>query len=403
VLRLAAGLLRGPGFVDDGYTFYAEIAHTFWSGEGLCYAPGVECAQRMPLYPIVVAPLLASGAAYPWLIVVQAGLGAVQPLVAHALARPWFGAQAAAIAAVAAALNPYAVWHDSSFQDTALFNALITSSVLVLIRSVRLRRRAGLLVAGLLLALAMVTTIRMALFVPAAVLWVVAASTSVSWRDRFFDAGLVAAPVILLLGIWTARNARVVGAPVLTTESGLSLWLANNAETMHVLPNRSVDLLEEVAWTALGRDEQDRIRSLSGDSVAQDREYARLAIEYVQRRPWAVVAAALSKVTVAFSGWLSPSREWRLQLGYLVVMGPITLLALIGWWRAKRVESGHVLIALLVASFAVTTAVFWAHTSHGSFLQPLLMVYAASMIPPMRSVLIKTDDVPTSAAARHRA
>ena len=231
LLRLSAGLAKGPDFVVSGYTFYAELARTFWAGQGLCYQPGLECAQRMPLYPIVVAPFLAAEAAYPWLIVLHAALGALQPVFAYALAVRLFTVPVALVAAVGTALNPYAVIHGPSFQDTVVFNFLMSLAVLLLIWSADHRDRLTSVLAGLALALAMLTTIRLALFIPFAIAWVILAQHQAPWRERVLRGGPVAAPVVLLLGGWMARNARVVGAPVLTTEAGLSLWLANSAAT----------------------------------------------------------------------------------------------------------------------------------------------------------------------------
>lgn len=383
LLRLAAGLSRGPDFVEHGYAFYAELARTFWNGDGLCYAPGVECAQRMPLYPILIAPFVATGTAYPWLILLQAAIGALQPLLAYGLATRLFSSPVALLAAVATAVNPYAVVHGPSFQDTVVFNLLMSASVLLLIRAAAARRRAACLAAGLLLALAMLTTIRMALFIPVALAWVWFAWREEHWRERLVGAGLVAAPVVLLLGAWVLRNVRVVGAPVVTTEAGLSLWVANNGTTMEILPNQTIDLVEERARSRLSLPLRRRIRALADRRVALDRLYARLAMEYVSNRPRQVLVAATQKVLLSFAGWLSPVRDWPSQAVYLMIFGPLNGLALVGLWRARNAGPGHVLVLLLFASFALTTAVFWAHTSHRSFLHVFKIVYAASVIAPL--------------------
>jgi 4-amino-4-deoxy-L-arabinose transferase-like glycosyltransferase len=271
LLRLSAGLSRGPDFVDHGYSFYADIARTFWDGDGLCYAPGIECAQRMPLYPLLVSPFIASGTAYPWLIVLKAAIGALHALLVYALATSLFSTRIALVAAAAAAANPYAVVHGPSFQDTVVFNALMTAAVYLLIRTAATRSLITCLLAGIALALAMLTVVRMMLFVPVALAWVWYAWREEGWRRQLIGTGLAAAPIVLLLGAWVERNQRVVGAPVLTTEAGLSLWLANNGATMRVLPNRSVDLVEALAWSELGLPDRQRLGALSDSPVALDR------------------------------------------------------------------------------------------------------------------------------------
>lgn len=383
LLRLAAGLAKGPEFVDEGYAFYAEIARNFSAGFGLCYAPGIECAQRMPLYPLLVAPFLAHDAAYPWLIVLKAALGALQPVLAYLLAARLFSAPVGLVAAVATAFNPYAVIHGPSFQDTVVFNLLMSLSVLLLIRSADTGRRVTAALAGLALALAMLTTIRLALFVPLALAWVALAPRQIAWRERTLRSGVVAAPLVMLLGVWMVRNHHVVGAPVLTTEAGLSLWVANHPVTFDILPSRSIDLVEERAWSQLTRQQRRDARALADSPVGQDRYLAGLAMDYMASRPAETARKAAIKVLVSFAGWLSPAREWPVQLAYLAVFGPLNVLALIGLWRARHAGPAHALLVLLFAAFVITTAVFWAHTSHRSFLHVFKFVYAASVVMPL--------------------
>ena len=48
-------------------------------------------------------------------------------------------------------------------------------------------------------------------------------------------------------------------------------------------------------------------------------------------------------------------------------------------WRARR-HADHLLAPALLAAFAATTAVYWAHTSHKSVIDALLFVYAAGAL-----------------------
>ena len=382
LLRLISGLAKGPDFVGNGYEFYADIARTFWDSNGLCYAPNYGCAVRVPLYPVLVAPFLAMGTAYPWLIVLKAAVGAMQPLLAYELGSLLFTRRIAMVAAVGAALNPYAIVHGPSFQETVIFNALISFTVVLLLHAVRRNDLAISLAAGLALALATLTSVRLALFVPIAVAWMLAPRQGAAVATRVIHSVCVALPLVLLVGGWMTRNARVVGAPVLTTEFGLSLWLANNPETTAFLPGRSIDLVEEPAWLRLQEYDRESITALSDSAVAEDRYYARLAIDYIADHPWTTLSSALRKVALSFAGWMSPARDWPVQIGYLVIFGPLHVIGLAGLWRQRYAGSHHLLVTLLVIAFAITTAAFWAHTSHGSFLHVFMFVYAASMIPP---------------------
>lgn len=383
--RLAAGLSRGPGFVEEGYSFYEALARTWLSGGGLCYDPFVDCTIRMPLYSLAVAPFLAAGAVYPWLIVFQALLDASLVWLAYAMASQLFNGRVGMVAALATALNPYAVAHASSFQETAVFNALIALAIYLLITASRtgspLRYAGG----GIVLALAMLTTVRMALFLPLAVIWAVLSGPGATPAMRVKRGAMVSLPIVLLLGGWALRNERLIGAPVLSTESGLSLWIGNNPTTMSVLPNQTVDLVEDRAWRVLTVEQQQAIASLQDDPAAQDRYYARLAWSYTASQPIDALTAAVRKVWYGWVGWLSPAYEWPLQLGYALVFLPLNVFALVGLWRARRLGGPHTLVQLLVVAFVITTAVFWAHTSHRSFLHLFEIIYAGSVLTRVRT------------------
>lgn len=380
LLRLISGLAKGSGFVDDGYAFYADIARTFWDGNGLCYSANDGCAVRMPLYPLLVAPFLAAGAVYPWLIVFTAAVGAMQSLIAYGLGAVLFDRRVAWVAAIGAAINPYAVLHGPSFQETAVFNLLMSTTVLLLIHAARRADPAISLTAGLSLALAMLTTARMMLFVPVALAWMMVGRRGLALRASVIQAACVTLPVVLLLGGWVARNARVVGAPVMTTEFGLSLWLANNPLTTAFLPDRSIDLLTPQAWSLISRDQRRALSQLGDSAVATDRFFANMAMDYIEGHPGQIAAGVFRKIVYSFTGWLSPAREWPVQMAYFAIFAPLNVLGLMGMWRRCRSGSGHVLVMLLVLTFTVTTAVFWSHTSHRSFLHVFLIVYAASEV-----------------------
>ena len=385
LLRLLAGLMRGPDFVDEGYSFYATLARTWLAGGGFCYDPFVDCTIRMPLYPLLVAPFLAADAAFPWLIVLQSLVDAALVWIAYAMATELFNARAGVVAAVATAFNPYAITHASSFQETVIFNALITVAIYLLITASRAGNPRHYAAAGTLLALATLTTVRMAFLLPVAVIWAAMSGPDATLPTRARRAALVGVPIVLLLGGWALRNQQLIGAPVLSTESGLSLWIANNPLTMSVLPNQSIDLVEDRARGLLAEEHQRAIASLESDPVAQDQYYARLGWRYIATQPAAALSGGVKKAWFGWVGWLSPARDWPIQLAYALVFLPLNVLALVGLWRARRLGGPHTLMRLLVVTFLITTAVFWAHTSHRSFLHLFEIIYAASVLTKVRT------------------
>lgn len=377
--RLGYRLSHGEAaFLEHGYTFYLDLADSYLRGYGFCFPGGVDCAVRVPVYPLFLSFFLERDWLYPGLPMVQAAISASRCLIAYGIGATLFDRRAGLIAAGLAAINPYSVVHSTALQDTSLFNVLTGLAIYLLLRSRAENRGAGFrLLAGTILAAATLTTVRLILFVPLALAWV-ALPSGADRRWRFRDAALVAIPVLLMVGGWTLRNWYVVGTPVLTTESGISLWVANNAATFEFLPDRSVDEIAAVAYERLPESRQRQLDA-TGDAVESNRLLTRWALEYMREHPWQTLVNMIRKVAWSFSGQLSPAQGWLRQVGYAAFIVPLHVLALIGWWSRPRQDdtpTGHLLVALLFVAFVVTTAVFWAHTSHKSTLHSFLCVYA---------------------------
>jgi hypothetical protein len=376
-VRVAYRLSIGEAaFLTSGYTFYRDIAESFLSGRGFCLGPGTSCAIRVPLYPLLVSAFVHWNWLYPGLPITQAAISASGCLVAYGIASTLFNRRAGLIAAGLTATDPYSVVHSTAMQDTALFNLLIAFGIYLLLQSRDPRRAAGVsLSAGLMLGLATLTTVRLTLFLPFAILFAaLPAEPARRWRIR--QAMWVTIPIVLLVGGWVVRNWYTVGAPVLTTESGLSLWVAHNPATFEFLPDRSVDGIYDVAYERLPEDRK-ALLALPGQEVAVDRQLARWAIDYMRADPGQTLLNMGRKVAWAFSGQLSPAREGLRQLAYAAYLTSLHLMAVVGWWRSRGQPGGHLLICFLFVAFAITTAVFWAHTSHTTTLHLFVGVYAS--------------------------
>jgi len=320
---------------------------------------------------------VANDLAYPWLLALQALIGTGTVLAAGAIGAVLFSRRVGLIAAVVSALNPYAVVHGPSLQDTVVINFFCAAAILLLLAWWRSLRVWQVAVASTGLGLMVLTSARMLPLAALVCAWIAATH----WRDRRVVVAVIA-PAMLLVGAWHVRNAFVVGAPVLTTESGLSLWMGNHPDMLDIYPGRSIDELTDVAWASLEESTRHRLQALEHDPVARDRAYASLALESFTRRPIQTSLAALQKVLVSFGGWLSPARSWPIQLGYAALFIPLNVLALAGLWRARRAGPGHALVLIVFAAYVVTIAVFWGHTSHRSYVHIFKIVYAVSVIEP---------------------
>jgi hypothetical protein len=134
------------------------------------------------------------------------------------------------------------------------------------------------------------------------------------------------------------------------------------------------------SYEELPIDRQRALEALNGRDIARDRLLASWGWEYVSEHPGGALWKAGRKLWSVTSGRLSPSygRSQLQLLGYTLVFAPTHLLAVIGLWRKRHSWHGHLLMGFVLLAFAATTAVFYAHTSHKSYLDVFLFVYAAA-------------------------
>jgi Dolichyl-phosphate-mannose-protein mannosyltransferase len=384
--RVLARAWRGEAdFLEFGYTFYLDLAANWLVGHGLCSAIAQDCAKRMPLYPLFLAPFVWSGWLYPGIMLVQAAIGAAVVWPAWKLGQLWFGNRAGLAAAAITAFAPYAVVHDTALQDTVLVNALVFLGVWLLVAGSRRRSSVWALTSGsTALALAVLTTARVAFVLPAAALWVLVTAWGAldgAWR-RIVAVGL---PMVLLIGLWLLRNFLIVGAPVLTTERGSSLWWGNSPVTMQYFPRRSIDLAAAASVGILSAEQRKDLEAAGSNEIAVDRLLGQWGAAYVRDHPWVTAGRALRKLAVVAGAELSPARSLLVQAGYTLVYGSLQVLAAVGLWRARRLWREQALLWFMLLGFLVTTAVFWAHTSHRSVMDAFVFGYAAAALTGART------------------
>jgi hypothetical protein len=377
VLRAAVRLAGGEEtFLADGYTFHITIADTFLAGEGLCYGPGESCAVRPPLYSLFIAGFRSAGWLYPGVVLTQAVMGGAMVWLSWWLGQALFTPGVGMLAAVATAFNPYGVIHDTSLQDTALTNLLWLMALVLLVRAGRANRAGDWLAGGACIGLAVLTSGRVVPVVPAALLWTLLGGTG-PWRSRARNAVILMLPMVVVVGGWLVRNWRVVGQPVLTTVSEESLFLANSPLTFVHFPERSIDLTTGEMWR-LPADDLRRLDAVEGQGVVRDRVIREMTMAYVTSHPSAVAVGIVRKLWVVASAELSPWREPAVQWGFRLLYLPFHVLSLVAVWRLRHRWRDHAWPWLFVSAFLITTAVYWAHTSHKSLIDPVLFVYGAA-------------------------
>ena len=202
--------------------------------------------MRMPAYPLFLALTALIGKNYLWIIIPQALMGAGTVHCAFLIGRELFGLSTGVLASILTALYPYYVVHDTALQETGMFTFLTALSVLLLLRASRSDSLVGWATAGLALGAAVLTRQTLTGFAAGALLWIGMFSQG-SRRSKSYLFVAVMVPLSLMIGPWLARNYLVVGSPVLTSEFGYQLWMANNAMTFTHYPRESIDRSTEEA------------------------------------------------------------------------------------------------------------------------------------------------------------
>jgi hypothetical protein len=165
---------------------------------------------------------------------------------------------------------------------------------------------------------------------------------------------------------------------VLSAQTGSALWKGNNAKTFSHYPRESIDLSSAEAFDSLTAGDKAELAPLPNEIQRSD-WFARRAIAYMQAHPRETLQAALRKIGAGFSWTLNPVRESLAEAAYRIGWIPVSLLGCAGMvmaWPRREL----MLVLAMIASFIVVAAIFWAHTSHRSYLDVYFVVFAASLV-----------------------
>jgi 4-amino-4-deoxy-L-arabinose transferase-like glycosyltransferase len=411
-LRLA---LYDRDYWESGYTFYYHMARNYLQTGTLCLGDlnaegGPFYAFRPPLYPLFIAAVyrLTQGSAAAFIVceaLLSTAAVALVYWITARLARP----PAPFLAAIICAFYPYSFYHDTQIQETVLYNVLALAGAACLLVALDGRKGSAFFLAGVLSGAAVLTRashLTVALFLAGVVLLA-------GRRQPRQAVGFVLAFALgnlVFLGPWLVRNKVRTGHFALASESGFALAKAHNADTFRYYPYRaSIDvswhdwydhltLEQRRALARLRGDEHAldhcadvnealegrHLANLRGDEFAQEEWYRRQALAYIRAHPLETVLHGLYKAAVNYLGIFSPLQEPYKNWVYSLSCWTLTLLALCGLPRVRGTSFLKVFAAMVLAQAAVSF-VFWAHSSHRSFLDPLFAVLAgiglAALLP----------------------
>lgn len=382
VLRIAFRALAGPSsFWANSYIFYFKLAASLAHGDGYALVPGAPSAMRVPFYSLFIAAVTQGQHNFWSLVIAQALVSTGTVACAYALARSLFGQRAALIAAAVTGLYPYYVWHDTALQETGCLTFLTALATLLLVITRRDRSMIAAAAAGLVLGLAILTRATLAPFALFAVAWLMVPDSvdrGVVRRGR--TALMCLALIAAILAPWLARQHSVTGHWVLGTELGRSVFVGNNAATFSVYPQGSIDRSQANAFNALSVTDRAELGAMHGNEIAKSDWLLRRGLDYIRAHPGEFVVNGLRKNLAAF-GWLpSPRHGLVVDLVEALSYGPIMVLGLLGMWQGRGNWRVHSLFYGQFLLFAAITAILWGHSSHRSYLDIYLIVFASGFV-----------------------
>ncbi len=352
-------------------------------------------ALRTPGYPLFLAACQACFGERPLAVrLVQAVLGTASVWLVYRLTRQIDAkhvneqrierrfANAPLVAAALTAVNPYYVAMSELLLSEALFTPLLLLCLwclAVIWRSIDglmgeggrpNARRAGLvaLAAGLSGGAAILTRPSWALFLPAVLLvWVIASAfrgENSRTAAAFRAAVLVLAGMVLVMGPWWIRNARIYGRFVPT-----AVWLGAclyDGLNPHATGASDMKFLENPEFRPL-------------DETGQDAVLTRRALEFARSQPRRVLELAAIKYWRYWSPWPN-ANEYRspgAAVASALLVIPLYLLILAGVWNRRHDLDALLLLAGPVLYFCAVHAVFVSSIRYRIPAEPAVMGLAA--------------------------
>jgi len=375
--RLGVRLVLGEhDFWRNSYSLYYSLAQNIVLGKGFCFEKNT-CAWLPPVYPLFLTISVLSGNNYLFIVILQALLGAGTALCAFLIGRHIFNTSVGIVACAIAACYPYYVIHDTALQETGMFTLATALAIWLLLRASEFNRNADWFIAGMALGAVPLIRASGASVVAVGLLWCAGWAASGNYLNRLRKSLVLLLAIALVTGPWLVRNYHLTGAPTFSSQTGWALWTGNNPQTFSHYPAESIDRSREKALLTLSQIDRADLKQL--DENRRSILFAQRAVTYMRQNPWSVVQGMIRKVEAAFSWRLNPFRGSLAQVAYSIAYVPIAFFGVVGLflagWRREVI-----LIGMLFIAFTCVSAVFWAHTSHRSYLDIYLIVFAASVM-----------------------
>ena len=381
-------------FVDE--KDYYAIAQNLVHGRGYSLDGIAPTAFRPPGYPLFLAVFIALGANVVLLRILNFVMLAATMLLLYRFVRErgnWISALAAPVMCAAYVVLFYTAG--------TLYPQTLAGLLLVLVIIVLASRKPGWFTSGLLLGFLFgwltlsVVHFLFSLVVVAA--WLVACRTEWHPRARVGSVAVMTAIAALMVTVWVARNERALGAPVLTTNGGITLLHGNS---------------EKAGWNSgASTDISAYAPKDTGLSELQlDTYYRGQAVDFIRHHKGRAIRLYASKVLNWFNyrndlAQKSESSRAR-DIVMLATYGPLLLLFIARLLFAGRMRPSRLEALLIILYFSNAFAYAVWHTRiryrlpYDLLLIAIVALFIGNLAAARRPTALPPQLAP-SAAPRH--
>ena len=332
-----------------------QMAQNFLNGRGLVVNENLK-AYRTPIPGLYIAVIYAIfGFSVRAVQIANIFLGAFTVWLVYDLVGRIFGVIAARWSAFFTAFYPVLLFYTGQMLSETLVIMLIALA-LWLVWQLHDRMAIWFGAAGIVLGLAVLTRETALPIAVLIALWTLIGCRATGWRQRVSPALVMLAFLLITITPWTIHNYVATSKFVpLTSQGGLSLWIANNplADGTGVggktLRMPHVEALPEVERGAA---------------------YQRLAVRFICENPARFAQLTLRRLQYFWH--LEYHGEGLAEVVFLVVYLPMLVLAAIGVWIGWHLNRVAVLLLLTVP--ASLTAVHMVYLPAGRYRLPAELV-----------------------------
>ncbi len=361
---------QGDRLSADGYC-YRTMAENLIQGKGF-QLEEKPTARRPPVYPLFVSFFLKYNLFPLGIQIAHALIGALSCLLLFALAKEIFDEKVGLLASGILAIDYLSVRQTLSIMPETLFVFFLLGTFYFLMLAYREKKMKGVILAGLLAGLSLLTKEVLLFYFPFVVLWVFLWKNS--WKNRFLMAGIFSVSLAIVIAPWVVRNSLLYGRPALLTVGGggKTFYLANNPQATGGITGGDWVLGVD---TAMPQDVPSSFRNSPTPDIEED-YFFKEAVNFIWKNPWSFVKLAGKKIVNMWRPYQTDSpvpARWASAVSY----APVLILGLLGLFRSANRWREFFPIFTLIGYIFFLHALLIAHIRYRYPVMPFFMIFAS--------------------------